>query len=82
MLTILLAILAALTAARRMVSRLFPGFQTATQEVAAGDFGRAVEAGDRDEIGFLVHSFNEMIQALKAASQAAEDSRAETPGPG
>jgi nitrogen fixation/metabolism regulation signal transduction histidine kinase len=49
----------------------------ATEEVAAGDFGREVKAGDRDEIGFLVHSFNEMIQALKAASQAAEESRAE-----
>ena len=75
-LTILLAILAALTAARRMVSPL-SRLSTATQEVAAGDFGRAVESGDRDEIGFLVHSFNEMIQALKFASNAAEESRAE-----
>jgi nitrogen fixation/metabolism regulation signal transduction histidine kinase len=75
LLTILLAILAALTAARRMVSPL-SRLSAATAEVAAGDYGRAVEAGDRDEIGFLVHSFNEMIQALKTASQAAEESRA------
>ena len=31
----------------------------------------------RDEIGFLVESFNEMTQALKSASQEAEESRAE-----
>jgi nitrogen fixation/metabolism regulation signal transduction histidine kinase len=76
LLSILLAILAALTAARRMVSPL-SRLSTATQEVAAGDFGRAVESGDRDEIGFLVQSFNEMIEALKAASNAAEESRSE-----
>jgi len=76
LLTILLAILAALTAARRMVTPL-SRLSTATQEVAAGDFERAVEAGDRDEIDFLVQSFNEMIRALKSASQAAEESRAE-----
>jgi nitrogen fixation/metabolism regulation signal transduction histidine kinase len=76
LLTILLAILAALSAARRMVSPL-SRLSTATEQVAAGDFGRQVEAGDKDEIGFLVHSFNEMTHALKSASQAAEESRAE-----
>jgi nitrogen fixation/metabolism regulation signal transduction histidine kinase len=59
-----------------MVSPLYR-LSTATKEVAAGDFGREVKAGDRDEIGFLVSSFNEMTQALKTASQAAEESRAE-----
>ncbi|MEE8339176.1 MAG: ATP-binding protein [Xanthomonadales bacterium] len=76
LLTILLAILAALTAARRMVSPL-SRLSTATRQVAAGDFGREVEASDKDEIGFLVSSFNDMTQALKAASQSAEESRAE-----
>jgi len=76
LLTILLAILAALTAARRMVSPL-SRLSTATRQVAAGDLGREVEASDRDEIGFLVSSFNDMTQALKAASQSAEESRAE-----
>jgi nitrogen fixation/metabolism regulation signal transduction histidine kinase len=76
LLTVLLAILAALNAARRMVSPL-SRLSTATQQVAAGDFGRQVKAGDRDEIGFLVNSFNEMTDALKSASQAAEESRAE-----
>jgi len=76
LLTVLLAILAALNSARRMVSPL-SNLSTATREVAAGDFGREVAAGPRDEIGFLVESFNQMTQALKTASQAAEASRAE-----
>ena len=76
MLTILLAILAALNAARRMVNPLSL-LSTATREVAAGDFGKEVASGQRDEIGFLVESFNEMTQALKEASQQAEESRAE-----
>ena len=76
LLTILLAILAALTAARRMVSPL-SRLSKATRQVAAGDFGREVETSDKNEIGFLVSSFNDMTQALKAASQSAEESRAE-----
>ncbi len=76
LLTVLLAILLALNSARRMVSPL-SRLSTATREVAAGDFGREVAAGPRDEIGFLVESFNEMTQALMRASQAAEESRAE-----
>jgi nitrogen fixation/metabolism regulation signal transduction histidine kinase len=76
LLTILLAILAALNAARRMVAPL-SSLSSATREVAAGDFGKEIAAGQRDEIGFLVDSFNRMTQALKAASRAAEESRAE-----
>jgi len=76
LLTVLLAILAALGAARRMVAPL-SRLSLATREVAGGDFGREVKAGERDEIGFLVSSFNDMTQALKKASQSAEQSRAE-----
>lgn len=76
LLTVLLAMLAALNSARRMVSPL-SRLSGATREVAAGDFGKEVAVGPRDEIGFLAESFNEMTQALKAASQAAEASRAE-----
>ena len=76
LLTVLLAIFAALNAARRMVSPL-SRLSTATRDVAAGDFEQEVSAGQRDEIGFLVESFNEMTQALRAASREAEASRAE-----
>jgi len=75
LLTILLAILAALHAARRLVSPL-SSLSSATREVAAGDFGKEVASSQRDEIGFLVESFNQMTQALMAASQEAEKSRA------
>lgn len=75
MLTVLIAILVAINAARRMVAPL-SRLSQATRDVAAGDFGRDVEAGDRDEIGFLLSSFNEMTRALQDASQSAEHSRA------
>ena len=76
LLNVLLAILAALYSARRMVTPLSK-LSRATREVAGGDFGKEVAAGQRDEIGFLVSSFNQMTQALKAASLEAEASRAE-----
>ena len=74
LLTILLAILAALNVARRMV-RPISKLALATREVAAGDLAHEVPAGDRDELGFLVQSFNEMTEALTAASEEAESSR-------
>mgnify|MGYP000518939888 CR=1 FL=1 len=74
-LTVLLAILAALTAARRMVAPISDLAQ-ATRRVAAGDLGQAVAPGSRDEIGFLAESFNEMTDALLHASEEAESSRA------
>ncbi|MGH8034869.1 MAG: sensor histidine kinase, partial [Lysobacterales bacterium] len=89
---VLLAILAALTAARRMVAPL-SRLSLATQRVAAGDFdpgvfsqanatgegdfARGHKAGAEDEIGFLLSSFQDMTQALKAASLYAEQSRNE-----
>jgi len=75
LLTILLAILAALNVARRMVTPISK-LARATREIAAGDLAHEVEAGDRDELGFLVQSFNEMTEALTTASQEAERSRA------
>lgn len=75
LLTIFLAVLAALNSARRMVSPL-SRLSEATREVAAGDFGRQVDADTGDEIGFLVGSFNQMTQALMSASEEADASRA------
>lgn len=76
LLTILLAILAALNVARRMVTPISK-LALATREVAAGDLKHEVQAGDRDELGFLVQSFNEMTEALTAASEEAERSRSQ-----
>jgi nitrogen fixation/metabolism regulation signal transduction histidine kinase len=44
--------------------------------VAGGDFEQRVDAGEKDEIGFLVSSFNDMTNALQEASRSAEESRA------
>lgn len=76
LLTVLLAMLAALYAARRMVEPLYR-LSNATHKVADGDLAQEVASGPDDEIGFLVKSFNEMTLALRAASQAAERSRAD-----
>jgi PAS domain S-box-containing protein len=76
LLTVLLAILAALNVSRRMVTPISKLAQ-ATREVAAGDLTYAIQTETRDELGFLVQSFNEMTEALTRASEEAEHSRAQ-----
>jgi len=76
LLTVLLAILAALNVARRMVTPISKLAQ-ATREVAGGDLTYEIQAETRDELGFLVQSFNEMTEALTSASNEAEQSRAQ-----
>jgi PAS domain S-box-containing protein len=76
LLTVLLAILAALNVARRMVTPISKLAQ-ATREIAGGDLTYEIQAETRDELGFLVQSFNEMTEALTSASEEAENSRAQ-----
>jgi len=76
LLTVLLAILAALNVSRKMVTPISKLAQ-ATREIAAGDLTYEIQAETRDELGFLVQSFNEMTEALTRASQEAEHSRAQ-----
>jgi PAS domain S-box-containing protein len=76
LLTVLLAILAALNVARKMVNPISKLAQ-ATREIAAGDLTYEIQAETRDELGFLVQSFNEMTEALTSASEEAESSRAQ-----
>ena len=74
LLTVLLAILAALNVARKLVNPISK-LALATREVAAGDLEHEIKAETRDELGFLVQSFNEMTEALTAASREAEQGR-------
>lgn len=74
LLTVFIAILAALDSARRMVSPI-SRLAKATRQVASGELGHGVDVTSRDEIGFLAQSFNEMTEALMAASHAAESAR-------
>ena len=76
LLTVLLAILAALNVSRKLVTPISKLAQ-ATREIAAGDLTHEVQAETRDELGFLVQSFNEMTEALTSASHEAEQSRAQ-----
>jgi PAS domain S-box-containing protein len=46
-----------------------------TRAVARGDFATRVPTPARDEIGFLVHSFNDMTQRLARASEDAHSSQ-------
>jgi PAS domain S-box-containing protein len=46
-----------------------------TRAVARGDFATRVPTPARDEIGFLVHSFNDMTQRLARASEDARQSQ-------
>ncbi|MEJ2604226.1 MAG: ATP-binding protein [Gammaproteobacteria bacterium] len=48
-----------------------------TRAVAAGDFDTQLPQPSRDEIGFLVSSFNDMTRRLAAAREEARDSQAQ-----
>ena len=47
-----------------------------TRAVAKGDFGTRVPLTSRDEMGFLVQSFNDMTKRLRRAREETESSRA------
>ncbi len=76
LITVLLAILAAINAARRMVNPISQ-LAEATEAVAKGNFERQIAAQHKDELGFLMRSFNLMTKELKRASTEAEISREE-----
>jgi len=76
-LILLVAVLAAIYAAFFVAQRLISPIQQlmqGTRAVARGDFDSKVPQGRRDEIGFLVNSFNNMMQRLALARQEARES--------
>jgi nitrogen fixation/metabolism regulation signal transduction histidine kinase len=60
--------------ARRLVTPIQLLMQ-GTRAVARGDFATRVPSPGRDEIGFLVHSFNDMTERLARASEDARQSQ-------
>src|SRR5579871_1818380 len=75
LLTLLGAIYGAIFSAQRLtgpVQDLIAG----TRAVGKGDFGTRLPLPSRDEMGFLVHSFNDMTKRLRRASEEAARSRA------
>jgi nitrogen fixation/metabolism regulation signal transduction histidine kinase len=77
LLSMLLAVLAALRLARRQVAPV-ARLAAATRDIARGEYGRELEPAGDDELGFLTESFNRMSRELDAASISARDSQAET----
>ncbi len=77
---LLLSALGAVYGAFYWATRLIQPVQdliTGTRAVAKGDFATRIKLPSRDEMGFLVHSFNDMTKGLARARSDAEKSQAE-----
>jgi PAS domain S-box-containing protein len=74
LLTLLAAIYGAIASAQRL-TRPVQALIAGTRAVGKGDFGTRLPLPSRDEMGFLVHSFNDMTKRLKRASDEAARNR-------
>jgi nitrogen fixation/metabolism regulation signal transduction histidine kinase len=75
MLSLLASIYGAFVLARRLVAPI-QDLVAGTRAVAKGDFDTRLPAPTRDEIGFLISSFNDMTQRLSSARRQASQSQA------
>ena len=74
LLAMLLAIYLAISSAKRLV-RPVQDLIAGTRAVGKGDFDTRLRLPSRDEMGSLVHSFNDMTKRLRRASEEATRSR-------
>ncbi len=74
LLSLLSAVWAAFFSARRLVAPI-RDLAEGTRAVAEGHYDRRIEPAGRDELGFLVRSFNTMTHKLARARDAAERSQ-------
>jgi nitrogen fixation/metabolism regulation signal transduction histidine kinase len=75
MVSLLAAIYGAFVLSRRLVAPI-QDLVAGTRAVAAGDFDTRLQAPAKDEIGFLINSFNDMTQRLATARREASLSQA------
>ena len=75
MLSLLAAIYGAFVLSRRLVAPI-QDLVAGTRAVAEGDFDTQLQAPTKDEIGFLISSFNDMTQRLATARREARLSQA------
>lgn len=76
LLTLLTSVWAAFFSARRLVAPI-RDLAEGTRAVAAGDYDKRLPLPGRDELGFLVRSFNEMTRKIARARDEARRSRDE-----
>ncbi|ABI57964.1 ATP-binding protein [Alkalilimnicola ehrlichii MLHE-1] len=76
LLSLLFAVWTAFFLARRMVAPI-RNLAEGTRAVAAGDYGTQLRAGSRDELGFLVESFNDMSRRIARTRDSARRSQAQ-----
>ncbi|NOX68184.1 MAG: HAMP domain-containing protein [Gammaproteobacteria bacterium] len=76
MISLLASIYGALILSRRLVAPI-QDLVAGTRAVAKGDFDTRLPTPSRDEIGFLVNSFNDMTQRLSTARRQASLSQAQ-----
>jgi PAS domain S-box-containing protein len=74
LISLLASVYGAFFFSRRLVTPI-QSLMQGTRAVARGDFATRVPTPARDEIGFLVHSFNDMTQRLARASEDAHQSQ-------
>ena len=76
MISLLASIYGALILSRRLVAPI-QNLVAGTRAVAKGDFNTRLPTPSRDEIGFLISSFNDMTERLSAARRQASQSQAQ-----
>lgn len=74
LLSLLTAVWAAFFSARRLVAPI-RDLAEGTRAVASGDYDMRLPLPGRDELGFLVRSFNEMTRKIARARDQAQDSQ-------
>ena len=74
LLSVLFAVWTAFYASRRLMAPIRE-LAEGTKAVAAGEFSKKLPVGNRDELGFLVRSFNQMTARLATARDEADRSR-------
>ncbi|MCW8839815.1 MAG: HAMP domain-containing protein, partial [Gammaproteobacteria bacterium] len=74
LLSLLTAVWAAFFSARRLVAPI-SDLAEGTRAVAAGDYDKRLPLPGRDELGFLVRSFNEMTRKIARARDEASESQ-------
>ncbi len=74
LLSLLAAVWAAFFSARRLVAPI-SDLAEGTRAVAAGNYNKRLPLPGRDELGFLVRSFNDMTRRIARASKAALNSQ-------